>query len=273
MRRFKLEICYDGSNYSGWQIQKKQPNVRTIQEEIEKAILQITGETVSIIGSGRTDAGVHALYQVAAFSAKTELSVSTLTRALNATLPRDIRIWQTTEVSEDFHPIFDIIRKRYRYLFSDEQPFLPFYRPYVWHQIKPLDLDAMKTAASFLLGTHDFRSFETQGSPRQSSIRTIFDISVERMASDALWSFPNQPINRSDSLSSPIGSLIALEIEADGFLYNMVRAIAGTLARFGQKHSGFEDPNEMKSILDAVDRQRAGPTAPPFGLYMIHVAY
>lgn len=267
----KLELSYDGSNYSGWQEQKAQPGVKTIQGEIQQVLERITGQKIVVLGSGRTDAGVHALYQVASFLIDgNTLSPEVFTRAMNAFLPIDIRIWRTTEVSPDFHPIRDVVRKRYRYLMSDSRPFLPMMRNHVWCSTKPLDRERMIAASRFLEGTHDFRAFQTEGSPRRSTVRTIHEIEFKEIPMPVWGDFPARN-RRSESF--PSQTLLALEVEADGFLYNMVRAIAGTLYLFGRKHKGFEDPESMKKIVVSGDRSLAGPTAPPYGLYMIDVIY
>ncbi|MBQ2556187.1 MAG: tRNA pseudouridine(38-40) synthase TruA [Thermoguttaceae bacterium] len=288
MRRVKLELCYDGSNYSGWQIQPKQPKVKTIQGELEKAVERVVCEHVEVLGSGRTDAGVHALCQVASFVTESQLPVDAMTRAINAFLPHDIRIWRVLDVPLDFHPIRDVVRKRYRYLASDSRPAYPFFRRYAWNLLQRVDLAQMRNAAALLLGTHDFSAFQTVGSPRKSTVRTIFDIRVERLPLDAAFRFPklsppcseikgssDDSIRRENAgfpdLETP--GLISFEVEADGFLYNMVRAIVGTLYLFGQRHKGFENPAFMDEIIKKADRRLAGPTAPPHGLYMINVVY
>lgn len=286
MNRFKLEICYRGTTFSGWQIQAGQAGIRTVQEELESALEKITGTRPHVSGSGRTDAGVHALYQVAAFSSETRLSSEVLTRALNATLPLDIRVWRTSAVEQTFHPLRQIARKRYRYLMSDSWPAFPFFRELVWISSRSLDLDQMKTAASCLLGQHDFKAFQTMGSPRLSTVRTVYDLVVKRIDMTEAWLASRQMPgeNVSDNVAPPGTTkytsgpfprpdLIAIEVEADGFLYNMVRAIAGTLYLFGRRHKGFENPSTMKTILERGDRALAGPTAPPHGLYMIDVRY
>ncbi len=293
MRRLKLELCYDGANYSGWQIQPKQPNVKTIQGELEKAVERVVCEKVEVLGSGRTDAGVHALCQVASFTTESMLSVEVLTRAINAFLPPDIRIWRTSDVPLDFHPIRDVVRKRYRYLASDSRPAYPFFRKNAWLLLQRVDVDIMREAGNYLIGEHDFSAFQTVGSPRKSTVRTIFDLSVKRLPLDEALSFPKlkkqqtteREIIRNTCVgSTPDGStpiiapfgvpeLIAFEVEANGFLYNMVRAIVGTLYLFGQRHKGFQNPSFMRDIVENADRRLAGPTAPSHGLYMIDVVY
>lgn len=285
MRRIRIELCYDGSEYSGWQIQSKQPKVRTVQGELERAICKVVGQEAEVIGSGRTDAGVHALFQVAAFNTDSELPTEVLSRALNAFLPRDIRIWRAVDAPLDFHPIHDVKRKRYRYLASDSRPAFPFFKHYVWNLIKKVDLNAMKDAASFLLGRHDMSAFQTQGSPRKSTERTVFDVKVGRAALDKVLSFPKltdweERNARIAMNAAAVGNafpfapeLIVFEIEADGFLYNMVRAIVGTLYLFGTRDRRFQDPERMRDIIEKADRSLAGPTAPAHGLYMIDVVY
>ncbi|MBR4833523.1 MAG: tRNA pseudouridine(38-40) synthase TruA [Thermoguttaceae bacterium] len=284
MRRVKLELCYDGGEYAGWQIQKKQPNVRTIQEELEKAIRRVVGADVEVLGSGRTDAGVHALYQVAAFSTESALPCDVLTRAINAFLPPDVRIWRSTDVAEDFHPIRDVVRKRYRYLLGDDRPAFPFWRRNVWNLRERFDDDAARRAAEFLVGTFDFAAFQTQGSPRKTTVRTVYDVRVERRSVSDSFVFPKATNaangagdweNLSGVPRSPFGppSLISVEVEANGFLYNMVRSIVGTLFLFATRHKGFENPETMRRIVESADRRNAGPTAPPWGLYMIDVVY
>ena len=284
MRRVKLELCYDGSAYSGWQIQPKQPKVKTIQGELERALFRVTGCETEVLGSGRTDAGVHALYQVAAFNTESELPSETLVRAINAFLPCDVRVWRASVVDLTFHPIRDVVRKRYRYLASDSRPMFPFFRRNAWNYIQKLDVAKMKEAASFLLGTHDMKAFQTQGSPRKSTVRTVFDVSVARAPLADAFRFPKLcesfPGAKNETAGYspvapffPVPELIVFEVEADGFLYNMVRAIVGTLCLFGEGHKGFENPKRMREIVADADRRHAGPTAPPHGLYMIDVVY
>lgn len=265
-RTIKLIIAYDGTPFCGWQSQK---GVRTVQGEIERAIERITGARSNLLGCGRTDARVHALGQVATFRSTTAIPAPNIVAALNAELPCEIRILSASDVPENFHPIRDILRKRYRYLMSDSRPFSPFYLHRVWFTLKPLDLEPMRRAAAFLLGEHDFRSFQTTGSPRTSTVRTVYDLTVEQLAPPECWSANEN----SEENAERKNRLIAVEIEADGFLYNMVRAIAGTLALFGQRKRGFESPERMKEILNSCDRAKAGPTAPPDGLYMVGAIY
>ncbi len=270
-RRYKLKLSYDGGNFHGWQIQHGLP---TIQGTVESALERLFGHEIRLLGSGRTDAGVHAIQQVATFSTTVERSPETVTKALNAMLPETIRIRSTEPVPLAFHPIHDIVAKRYRYLIDDSRPPWPFLRRYCWIHRKPLDVERMNAAARHLLGTHDFACFQTTGSPRESTVRTISDIFVTRRENPGPWN---------DVLPvSPPGahSLVVLEVEADGFLYNMVRAITGTLALIGAgqgahpKSRGFGMPPEaIRGMLDSKDRSLAGATAPPQGLYMLDVRY
>ncbi|MDR2757192.1 MAG: tRNA pseudouridine(38-40) synthase TruA [Planctomycetaceae bacterium] len=255
LRRIKLELSYDGTNYKGWQ---RQSNVPSIQETLEITLGNILGERVAVTGSGRTDAGVHALKQVAAFSTKNQLQIEVFQRALNGHLPHDIRVFRVEEVPFHFHPITDAVAKRYRYLIDDNRPSFPLIRNYSWVSQEPLDLSTMQQAAQFLLGEHDFACFQTQGSPRKTTVRTIFNVLVERITD------PN-------GLYLP---LIRIEVEADGFLYNMMRTIVGTLVLLGvQGRRGCGNPERMKEIIASQNRAFAGATAPPYGLYLVNVVY
>ncbi|MGD9127969.1 MAG: tRNA pseudouridine(38-40) synthase TruA [Planctomycetia bacterium] len=244
MRTIKLTIAYDGTDYAGWQIQ---PDRATVQSVLEEAIERVTGQASRTLASGRTDAGVHALGQVVGFRTDSDLACDTLVRALNANLPEDIAVLDAEEVADGFHPIGDAVRKRYRYVIHDAPIRDVFYRRYAWHCRYQLDVEPMAQAAEMLLGKHDFSSFESTGAPRESSVRTITDISVVRH-----------------------GDRIEIEVEADGFLYNMVRAIVGTLVEIGR---GSMDPGWMHQVLSAQERKAAGPTAPPEGLFLVKVDY
>jgi tRNA pseudouridine38-40 synthase len=244
MRTFKLTLAYDGSNYSGWQIQ---PGRVTLQETLESALRRITGQEVRVTASGRTDAGVHALGQVVSFRSETHLPPDVLCKALNAELPHDMSVRSVELADDSFHATGSAKRKRYRYLLDDGPTRDVFQRRYVWHLGQRLDEQAMHRAAQALLGTHDFSSFQTTGSERESAVRTIFDIGVSRA-----------------------GDRISLEVEADGFLYNMVRTIVGTLVEVGR---GRRAEDWVGQVLAASDRKAAGQTAPPQGLVLVHVEY
>lgn len=247
MPNFKLTVSYDGSAYAGWQIQA---NGNTVQAELERAIAQVTQQSPRVTGSGRTDAGVHALAQVASFEVDTSLPASQLHRALNGNLPLDIRVLEVEQVSPEFHALRSAIGKRYRYVLQDGPWLDVFHRQQAWFVRGTLDLESMERAACTLRGRHDFRSFEASGSPRASSVRTIRDIALQRPA------------------HAP--QLIWFEIEADGFLYNMVRNIVGTLVEVGR---GRLPAADVPHILAQQDRTSAGPTAPAHGLFLLAVRY
>ena len=265
-RTLKLEICFDGLPFSGWQVQPSQPGTRTVQGEIENAVRAVTGEPSVVLGCGRTDAGVSALRQVATFRTCSGIPAEKLLLALNANLPPEIRILSAGEVPSEFHPIADVARKRYRYLLSDARPPFPFLKDRVWFTRQRLDFSRMREAARFLLGTHDFASFQTAGSPRSTSVRTIYAADLARHAVPSSWAQ-----RRKEGIAEP--EIISIEVEADGFLYNLVRAIAGTLAHFGSRRPGFEEPARMKQIIESKSRDLAGPTAPAHGLYMLDALY
>jgi tRNA pseudouridine38-40 synthase len=248
MPTFKLTLAYDGTEFAGWQ---RQPAERTVQGELEAAIERITQARSKCVASGRTDAGVHALGQVVSFQSETRLTAAVLNKALNAELPEDMLVCEVAEAPPGFHALRDAVRKRYRYVIQDGR--LPdlFDRKYVWHVYQRLEEAAMKQAAEALVGTHDFASYETAGSPRLTTIRTLFDLSVERRAAD-------------------LTDRVVIEVEADGFLYNMVRNIAGTLVAVGK---GKESVAWPADVLELRDRTAAGMTAPARGLFLVGVEY
>ncbi len=248
MRSIKLTLSYDGTEYAGWQVQSNQ---QTIQDTLERAIQTITAEPSRTVASGRTDAGVHALGQVVSFVTHSSLPCDVLQNALNGNLPRDVHVLEARDAPQGFHAIRDAVRKTYRYVIQDGEPNDIFSRRYSWHIPQRLDAQAMHDAAQLLLGTHDFSSFETSGSQRASSIRTIEQIGVQRVGTG-------------------IEEKIVCEVTADGFLYNMVRAIVGTLVEIGKNNF---DVKEFQRILLAVDRREAGMTAPPQGLFLVNVDY
>ncbi len=244
MRNIKLTLSYDGTDFHGWQ---RQPGLRTIQGVLEEAIVQLTGTAAATNASGRTDAGVHAAGQVVHFFTPARHSTETILRALNAHLPRDIRILNAEDRPQAFHSTLDAKSKRYRYTIDNSAIPDVFFLRYRWHVHTRLDDRAMARAGACLLGRHDFRSFETEWPNRTSSVRTIYALSVERS-----------------------GSAVTIEVEADGFLYNMVRSIAGTLVFVG---SGKRAEAWVAEVLAGENRVLAGPTAPAKGLCLVRVNY
>ena len=242
---FKMTIEYDGSAYSGWQIQNDVP---TVLGEIEKALLRLTQKKCRVIASGRTDAGVHALGQVASFKAETSLSADRMEQGLNSLLPPDIVIRNLDVAPSGFHPRYDATSKVYRYQILNRSRPAAIGRQYAWHVRRYLNVEFMQRAAAHLVGRHDFTSFEGAGSPRGSSVRHVFT---------AQW-------------TEEATGLLVFNIEADGFLRFMVRNIVGTLVEVGLfKRS----PEDIKQILEAQNRSLAGPTAPPWGLFLVRVNY
>lgn len=249
MPTFKLTLAYDGTAYAGWQVQA--PGQLAVQEVVERAIAAVTGQRVRVMASGRTDAGVHALGQVVSFRTSCGWEPPVLVRALNAHLPLDIAVRDATIVPDNFHATLSATRKRYRYAIHNHPIRDVFRRHTSWHYPRPLNVPAMQEAAQALRGTHDFRSFQTAGSERQSTVRTIFEIEVRRGSGEDRH-------------------MVYIEVEADGFLYNMVRAIVGTLVEVGRGRHG---PAWVAQVLAGRDRRLAGRTAPPHGLCLVQVDY
>jgi tRNA pseudouridine38-40 synthase len=283
MRTLKLTIAYDGTNYAGWQFQ---PGSASVQETLEKAIAQVTGQKVSVLASGRTDAGVHALGQVVGLRTDSTLTADVLRRALNAVLPHDVAVLEVAETPEGFHPTHDAVRKRYRYVIHDGPVRDVFGRHFAWYySYGRLDAEAMQRAAAALLGTHDFSSFESSGAQRKSSVRTIFELRVERgrgadvgcvkrtddgTVNTECRGALHAPYEAGQGRAGGQGDFITIEVESNGFLYNMVRAIVGTLVEVGRGKQPESWPGE---VLRAKDRRRAGPTVPPQGLCLMKVEY
>lgn len=263
MRNIRLTLSYDGGAYAGWQVQ---PAARTVQGELESAIEALTGERPRVLSAGRTDAGVHALGQVASFLTDSTIPGEKWRPALQGRLPPDIVVLHSEDAPPDFHATFSATSKRYRYVIFHSLIDDPFLRRYAWRLSGPLDVEAMATSAQSLIGTHDFRCFESEWPNKATSVRTVVDAQVRSFGHWSGWS--------SASLAAPNTTLeqpfIAFEIEADGFLYNMVRAIVGTLVNIGR---GKWNAGMMAQIIAAGDRSRAGETAPPQGLYLVRVNY
>lgn len=255
MRNIKLVIAYDGTDYRGWQ---RQSEGTTIQGLIEAAIERLTGAHSALNSAGRTDSGVHALGQVAAFRTQSDLSLDTIRRALNALLPPDVRVLDATEADRSFHPRYSALGKRYLYFILVSQSPVLFVDRYVWHMPYELDLDAMRSAASVLAGQRDFRAFMASGSSVKGTVRNMRELSIEEAPS-----VPFLGLNIE-------GSLIRIAVEADGFLRHMVRNIVGTLVDVGQGQYG---DAQVQDILNSLDRGRAGDTAPAKGLFMEQVYY
>jgi len=244
MRNLKLTLAYDGTDFNGWQTQ---PGYRTVQETLEAALAALTGQSARVNASGRTDTGVHAVGQVVNFYSDTQLAPDVLVRALNAHLPADIVVSEAVDVAQAFDANRDARHKLYRYVMHDGPVPNLFLRRYYCQSRHPLDAGLMRAAALPLKGRHDFHSFETDWPNRMSSVRTITHLSLNRM-----------------------GEWIWLDVEADGFLYNMVRAIAGTLINVGR---GYWPVSKVIEILQAENRSEAGPTAPAQGLFLMRVSY
>jgi tRNA pseudouridine38-40 synthase len=242
-RWLKLTVAYDGTAYAGWQIQPDQP---TVQGVMERAWQELTQETVRLTAAGRTDAGVHALGQVVGVSTDTRLTNDDLHRGLNALLPDDVAVLAVEPAPDGFHATHDAVAKRYRYQLHTSRTPPVFDRRYTWHYPHTLDTAAMHRGGQALVGTHDFASFESAGSERPDTVRTIHELTVEQRE----------------------GDLITIEVAGDGFLYNMVRAIVGTLAEVGR---GTRDENWPAEVVAARDRRKAGQTAPPHGLLLVSV--
>lgn len=245
MRNIKLLIEFDGTNYHGWQVQ---PNGLTIQEVIEKKIEVMTGQRVRLIASGRTDAGAHALGQVANFQTASAIPVEGFWRGLNSLLPPDIVIRSVEEVKLEFHAQYGAKRKTYRYFILNRELPSAIYRNYSWHIPQPLDVSAMQEASKILLGKKDFSSFQAADADLPDPVREVFQAS---------WSMKEE-------------NFPCFTTEAEGFLKHMVRNIVGTLVEVGK---GKITAEEFRRILEARDRRQAGITAPPQGLFLVEVKY
>ena len=242
---FKLIIEYDGTDYHGWQRQK---NDRSVQGEIEAALFIMTGRKITVIGSGRTDAGVHALAQVASFRCDTHLTAGVFQKGLNSLLDVDVVIRNCHRAVDDFHARYNAKRKTYQYRIINSELPAAIGRQYAWHIRRPLDVQAMRRALPYIIGEHDFTSFEGTGSPRNTAVRHVMRAEIQEA-----------PDNR-----------VFLDITANGFLKHMVRNLVGTLVEIGL---GKYTPEDMGQILEARNRSRAGATAPPQGLFLVNVEY
>lgn len=244
MRRIVLTIAYDGTAYSGWQAQA---NAVTVEGTLREAIRKLSGEDVVTIGASRTDAGVHALGNVVAFDTESPIPAENWRPALNSFLPQDIRVMNSCEAAADFHPRFDAHSKRYEYRIAMGPVVNPLRCRYVCGVHEELDLAAMQKGAEAFVGEHDFSSFCSAGAQTESKVRNVTKCEVYRD-----------------------GGEIVIGVEGDGFLYNMIRILAGTLIDMGR---GAKSPESMGRILESRDRTQAGPTAPPEGLTLIKILY
>ena len=245
MRNFRIDLTYDGSRYKGWQ--RLGGGENTIQAKLESVLGRMLNCPVEVIGSGRTDAGVHAIGQVANFHAKTQMTAAQIQRYLRKHLPEDIGVLSVTETEERFHSRLSAVEKTYRYcIWNSDEPCV-FHRKYVWKISDGLDVDAMKTAAGFFLGEHSFLAFCSNKHLKKSPVRRISRISVERE-----------------------GPKVILEFTGNGFLYNMVRIMVGTLVEVGL---GNLQAGRIPEILASGVRENAGPTAPACGLCLMEVKY
>jgi tRNA pseudouridine38-40 synthase len=271
MRTFKIIVSYDGTDYSGFQ---RQANARSVQAELEAALQPIEGRSVTVAGAGRTDAGVHALGQVASFKLASAIAAGDLMQALNARLPEDVRVLSAEEAEARFHAQFSARGKFYRYRVSNTRVMSPFQRRYAWHISRELNLGAMRQGARELLGEHDFSCFQAAATGRaQLKLRPTADErptagqpakgarTSRRTITQAVWT--EEPLAGG-------GRLLTFEIGGTGFLKYMVRAIIGTLVEVGD---GRRTPESIPDLLLSGHRSAAGPTAPAVGLYLVRVDY
>ncbi|MCR1899588.1 tRNA pseudouridine(38-40) synthase TruA [Irregularibacter muris] len=245
MRNIKITIQYDGTRYRGWQRLKNDSN--TIQGKIESVLSRMAEENVEIIGSGRTDAGAHAYGQVANFKTNSSMDIHEIKKYLYTYLPEDILVIDVQEMEKDFHARYNVVSKTYVYKIWNDTLHNPFLRKYAEHVPQRLNIDQMKKAAAILTGTHDFTSYCSSKSKKKSNVRTIYSIDIHRE-----------------------GPLLEITLRANGFLYNMVRIITGTLLEVG---CGNINPKDVGKILQHKKRALAGPTISPKGLYLVEVEY
>ena len=260
MKRVMLTVAYDGTDYHGWQVQ---PNGETIEGILNGCLSELLGEDIEVIGASRTDSGVHAMGNVAVFDTKAPIPADKISYALNRSLPEDIRIQKSEEVSAEFHPRHCESRKTYEYRIYCAPFPMPVKRLYSHYTYVPLDVDLMSQAAEFLVGEHDFKSFCSTEAQVETTVRQIDSVQV--------WSEDSS--GRDLCAAECAGERprdIVIRVSGRGFLYNMVRIIAGTLMEVGRGHI---KPQEMERILEARDRQAAGPTAPACGLTLVGIEY
>ncbi|SFA93532.1 tRNA pseudouridine38-40 synthase [Acetitomaculum ruminis DSM 5522] len=243
-RRIMLKVAYDGTAYCGYQIQ---PNGLSIEEVLNNTLSDFLKEEIKVIGASRTDAGVHSMGNVVVFDTLSKIPGEKFSFAINRFLPEDIVIRESKEVSEDFHPRKNKSFKLYRYRILNDTFNIPMYRNYSYHFYRKLDIENMKKAAGYLIGSHDFTSFCAVNTPVVDKVRNILEIDIKKE-----------------------NNFIDIYVKGEGFLYNMVRIIAGTLIEVG---CGHYDALKVKNILEACDRNEAGPTAPARGLTLMEIKY
>lgn len=239
-----LKVAYDGTNYHGWQLQ---PNAITIESVLNETLSELFHEDIKVIGASRTDSGVHALGNIAVFDTKSRMPAEKISYALNQRLPDDIKIQKSSQVADDFHPRHQNSMKTYEYKILNTEFPIPTQRLYAHFTYIPLDISLMQEAAAYLEGEHDFKSFCSANAQVESTVRIIYKIQVER-----------------------IHNMVIIRVTGNGFLYNMVRIIAGTLIEVGR---GKMEPIRIRDILEAKDREAAGPTAPANGLTLVEYQY
>jgi len=261
-RTLKFTLAYDGTAYVGWQ---RQSVGVSIQGLLEGALSRIDGAPVTVHGAGRTDAGVHALGQVASAVVTTALDAPTLRRALNATLPSDVRVVAAEDADDGFHARFSATGKAYEYWIFDGEVQPPFARAWSWQGPRRLDVQAMREAAGALVGMHDFSAFQSSGSDVTSAVRTLTHASVRE---EPALAGPTPDDAASDPARA--GRFVVCRFEADGFLRHMVRAVVGTLVEVGE---GRRPAASVAALLQSGERGRAGPTAPARGLVLVSVTY
>lgn len=243
-KRIKLVVAYDGTNYHGWQVQ---PNGETIEGVLNRKLSELLGEDIIVTGASRTDSGVHSYGNVAVFDTNTRIPAEKISYALNQRLPEDIVVQNSCEVAPDFHPRHCDSRKTYEYRILNREFPLPMHRHDTYFCYRNLNLAKMQEAADYFVGEHDFKSFCATAAVVETTVRTIYSLTVEKQ-----------------------NDLITIRVTGSGFLYNMVRIIAGTLLQVGM---GEKMPSDIPDILKACDRSAAGPTAPACGLTMIGIEY
>lgn len=292
-RRILLRVAYDGTGYHGWQVQ---PNAKTIEGELNRVLTQLTGEEIQVTGASRTDAGVHALGNVAVFDTASRIPAEKFSYALNQRLPEDIVVQSSVQVDDDFHPRHCECRKTYEYDILNRTFPLPAYRNNAYFLYGDLDLDAMRRACRAFPGEHDFASFCAAGAQVQTTVRTIYSLEVleqpltgagisDTPASVVTGKNPaaicQPPETAAEGLAQSETAatgqpqisperLLTIRVRGNGFLYNMVRIIAGTLVEVGRGHIR---PEEVEGIIAACDRAKAGPTAPARGLRLVEIKY